>query len=201
VTDQLKDRFKIILGKFLQKRAEKQFSDIQDMILNFDNDSTTKITSSEFEKMAKNLKKQQKTDVTKGIVNSDINNLNLEVVAEESMIDDLEESSIQMVAQQATPLKNVHGYIEMPNYLAQPTNLPQSEDKIKQPPTEKEAVQMIERLFTRRLQRSRSKLIIEKIKSLPFPVRAGFVNLQMAKKEQSTLKTQVNRYMKKNSAR
>jgi len=201
VTDQLKDRFKIILGKFLQKRAEKQFSDIQDMILNFDNDSTTKITSSEFEKMAKNLKKQQKTDVTKGIVNSDINNLNLEVVAEESMIDDLEESSIQMVAQQATPLKNVHGYIEMPNYLAQPMNLPQSEDKIKQPPTEKEAVQMIERLFTRRLQRSRSKLIIEKIKSLPFPVRAGFVNLQMAKKEQSTLKTQVNRYMKKNSAR
>lgn len=201
MTDQLKDRFKIILGKFLQKRAEKQFSDIQDMILNFDNDSTTKITSSEFEKMAKNLKKQQKTDVTKGIVNSDINNLNLEVVAEESMIDDLEESSIQMVAQQATPLKNVHGYIEMPNYLAQPMNLPQSEDKIKQPPTEKEAVQMIERLFTRRLQRSRSKLIIEKIKSLPFPVRAGFVNLQMAKKEQSTLKTQVNRYMKKNSAR
>jgi len=201
VTDQLKDRFKIILGKFLQKRAEKQFSDIQDMILNFDNDSTTKITSSEFEKMAKNLKKQQKTDVTKGIVNSDINNLNLEVVAEESMIDDLEESSIQMVAQQATPLKNVHSLIEMPNYLAQPMNLPQSEDKIKQPPTEKEAVQMIERLFTRRLQRSRSKLIIEKIKSLPFPVRAGFVNLQMAKKEQSTLKTQVNRYMKKNSAR
>lgn len=178
MTDQLKDRFKIVLGKFLQKRAEKQFAEIQDMILNFDNDSTTKITSSEFEKMAKNLKKQQKTDVKKGIVNSDINNLNLEVVAEESMLDDLEESSIQMAAQQATPLKN-----------AQPLSIPQSEEQTKKPPTEKEAVQMIERLFTRRLQRSRSKLIIEKIKSLPFPVRAGFVNLQMAKKEQSTLKT------------
>lgn len=175
MTDQLKDRFKIILGKFLQKRAEKQFADIQDMILNFDNDSATKITSSEFEKMAKNLKKQQKTDVTKGIVNSDINNLNLEVVAEESMMDDLEESSIQMAVQQATPLKNVA--------------TPPSEEKTKKPPTEKEAVQRIERLITRRLQRSRSKLIIEKIKALPFPVRAGFVNLQMAKKEQTTLKT------------
>ena len=104
--------------------------------------------------------------MTKGIVNSDINNLNLEVVAEESMLDDLEESSIQMVAQQATPLKD-----------AQPLSIPQSEEQTKKPPTEKEAVQMIERLFTRRLQRSRSKLIIEKIKSLPFPVRAGFVNL------------------------
>ena len=191
MTEQLKDRFKIILGKFLQKRAEKQFADIQDMILNFDNDSSTKITSSAFEKMAKNLKKQQKTDVTKGIVNSDINNLNLEVVAEESMIDDLEES-MQMVAQQATPLKTVLESINNPE---------PSEETKKKPPTEKEAVQMIERLVIARLQRSRSKEIIEKIKALPFPVRAGFVNLQMAKKEQTTLKNQVNRYIKKNSSR
>ena len=60
---------------------------------------------------------------------------------------------------------------------------------------------MIERLFIASQQRSRSKQIIEKIKALPFPVRAGFVNLQMAKKEQSTLKNQVNRYIRKSSAR
>ena len=35
-TEELKDRFKILLSKFLRKRAEKQFDDIKNLILNFD---------------------------------------------------------------------------------------------------------------------------------------------------------------------
>jgi len=37
-TEHLKDRFRILLGRFLQKRAEKQFQDMMDLIKNFDAD-------------------------------------------------------------------------------------------------------------------------------------------------------------------
>ena len=68
-TEDLKDRFKIIVGKFLRKRAEKQFEDMKNMILNFDKEDK------------KAGKSKQKTMM--------VNQLNLDLIEEE---DDLEES-------------------------------------------------------------------------------------------------------------
>ena len=96
VTDQLKDRFRRILSRFLAKRAEKQFEDLKDMILNFDKGEQSPasgLTSQELLKLAKaDEKKNQKTDIRKGKVNTDINNFNLDVVEEESQNEDLDES-------------------------------------------------------------------------------------------------------------
>ena len=67
-TEELKDRFKILLSKFLRKRAEKQFDDIKNLILNFD-------------------KEDQKKPKQKSMV---VNELNLDVIVEQ---DDLDEST------------------------------------------------------------------------------------------------------------
>lgn len=74
-TENLKDRFRIVVSKFLQKRAERQFEDIKNLILNFDKDEP---------------KKTKKTDIKKGQVNTDVNNFDLAVIEEQ---DDLDESN------------------------------------------------------------------------------------------------------------
>lgn len=74
-TENLKDRFRILVSKFLQKRAERQFEDIKNLILNFDKDEK---------------KKAKKTDIKKGKVNTDVNNFDLAVIEEQ---DDLDESN------------------------------------------------------------------------------------------------------------
>jgi len=77
VTEHLKDRFRIVLGRFLQRRAERHFQDMVDLIKNFDKDD------------AKQGKLKQKTDIRKGKLNTDINDLGLDIIEEQ---DDLEES-------------------------------------------------------------------------------------------------------------
>lgn len=66
-TNELKDKFRILLGRWLAKRAEKQFSDLTEMILTYDNNDPKP-------------KRFAKTDIKKGKVNTDINNLNLDIV-------------------------------------------------------------------------------------------------------------------------
>jgi hypothetical protein len=84
------------LSRFLAKRAEKQFEDLKNMILNFDKGEESPasgLTSQELLKLAKaDDKKNQKTDIRKGKVNTDMNNFNLDVVEEESQNEDLDES-------------------------------------------------------------------------------------------------------------
>ena len=85
-TDQLKDRFKIILGRFLQKRADKEFEDMKNMIMNFDKEQKHQFPD----------KSKSVTDIKKGKVNVDINNFDLDVVMEqeEMTMDDLDEESV-----------------------------------------------------------------------------------------------------------
>ena len=80
-TDHLKDKFKILLGRWLTKRSERQFAEMMAMINNYDKN----------EEDPKNGKPKQKTDVRKGKLNTDINDLDLDVIEEQQ---DLEESQM-----------------------------------------------------------------------------------------------------------
>lgn len=70
VTEQLKDRFRIVLGRFLQKKAERDFEEMAKLIETFDLGTYEKIKSM----------KSKSTNIKKGQVNLDINDFKLDVI-------------------------------------------------------------------------------------------------------------------------
>ena len=93
-TEHLKDKFRIVLGRWLRKRSERMFNEMKDLIMNFDQNG---ITPKQFEK----------TDIKKGKVNTDIKNLNLDIVFEEDTTEDLEESKMGHFPDMQLPMNKI----------------------------------------------------------------------------------------------
>ena len=80
-TENIKDKLRIVLGKFLQKRAEKQFEEMKSLIMEFDIGDPN--SASQFLASSAPVVKKEKDKAM------DLKGFNLDVIEEQ---DDLEES-------------------------------------------------------------------------------------------------------------
>jgi len=183
-TDHLKDKFRIILGRFLRKRADKQFEEMRELIETFDleADLSSCLTGGDAQpKIGGKLMKSKKN------VKTDLASFGLQII-QENANEDLEESRNTMAFVSADVLSNREQKVARP---AKPREKPVINSK-------EEAVAIISRFFlnfkTKQSNRQMWRDLDEKYKGLPQSVRLNYVKIWIAKQDQSSLKTKMNNY-------